>query len=325
MNFKYLKSRIGMSSKFFSTATKLGGRKDYYAILGINKNSSLEEIKKAYRMLAKKYHPDVSTQRQESEKTNVEMFRDIAEAYAVLSNETMKFDYDTRFKVNPDAIYNAEKMKKMKESQRERDMTGNIPRPDFGKGTYGDFRQEKLKELKKKFNFDHLGNFKGGVPRKNKLNIRGGAMGPPGSQYDQYFHNELYADNPAVKPVSTEEVSQHKIYHHTKKEQYTRFKPYFNLEEVEMDHQYNQRSEYRFLILVPISLLGLYIMYSIIQRKLLDDHFYYLEDKVKSLKAHEYEVRGPVVLEADKFKFSQKYLTREEYHKWLENDIRTFK
>ena len=44
------------SLKSFSTASK-----DYYAVLGIQRQASLEEIKEAYRTLAKKYHPDVNT------------------------------------------------------------------------------------------------------------------------------------------------------------------------------------------------------------------------------------------------------------------------
>ena len=62
---------------------------DYYSLLGVSKSSSKEEIKKAYKTLAKKYHPDVSKEEGASEK-----FKKISEAYAVLSDDTKKTQYD---------------------------------------------------------------------------------------------------------------------------------------------------------------------------------------------------------------------------------------
>lgn len=64
--------------------------KDYYQILGVNKTSSPEEIKKEYRKLALKYHPDKNPDNKEAESR----FKDIAEAYDVLSNPEKKQKYD---------------------------------------------------------------------------------------------------------------------------------------------------------------------------------------------------------------------------------------
>jgi len=56
---------------------------DYYSILGVNRNAGIDEIKKAYRKLALKYHPD----RNPSDKKKAEeQFKKISEAYAVLSD-----------------------------------------------------------------------------------------------------------------------------------------------------------------------------------------------------------------------------------------------
>jgi len=67
--------------------------KDYYKILEVEEKSSQEEIKKSYRRLASKYHPDKNPDGEE-------MFKEIAEAYDVLSNPQKKEQYDNRGK-NP--------------------------------------------------------------------------------------------------------------------------------------------------------------------------------------------------------------------------------
>jgi molecular chaperone DnaJ len=64
--------------------------KDYYNILGIDKNSSKEDIKKAYRKMAMKYHPDKNQGDKEAESK----FKEAAEAYEVLSDDNKKSNYD---------------------------------------------------------------------------------------------------------------------------------------------------------------------------------------------------------------------------------------
>lgn len=66
-------------------------QKDYYQILGVGKDASQDDIKKAYRKLAMKYHPDHSA----GSKENEEKFKEISEAYAVLSDAEKRKQYDT--------------------------------------------------------------------------------------------------------------------------------------------------------------------------------------------------------------------------------------
>ena len=60
--------------------------KDYYSTLGIDRNSSEEQIKKAYKKLALKYHPD----RNKNDKKAEEKFKEINEAYQVLGDQEKK-------------------------------------------------------------------------------------------------------------------------------------------------------------------------------------------------------------------------------------------
>jgi curved DNA-binding protein len=64
---------------------------DYYQLLGVEKGASEEEIKKAYRKLAMKYHPDHT----KGDKAAEEKFKKISEAYAVLSDKKKRKEYDT--------------------------------------------------------------------------------------------------------------------------------------------------------------------------------------------------------------------------------------
>ena len=65
-------------------------KRDYYEVLGIDKNATPDEIKKAYRQMAKKYHPDIN----KDDKGAEEKFKEVNEAYEVLSDSQKKAAYD---------------------------------------------------------------------------------------------------------------------------------------------------------------------------------------------------------------------------------------
>jgi curved DNA-binding protein CbpA len=66
--------------------------KNYYGILGVNKNASDEEVHKAYRRLAKQFHPDIN-----SDPTSTEHQKEINEAYAGLKDPKKRAIYDSEF------------------------------------------------------------------------------------------------------------------------------------------------------------------------------------------------------------------------------------
>ena len=65
-------------------------KRDYYEVLGVDRNADVNAIKKAYRKLAKKYHPDTNAGNPKAE----EMFKEVTEAYNVLSDDKKRKLYD---------------------------------------------------------------------------------------------------------------------------------------------------------------------------------------------------------------------------------------
>lgn len=78
-------------------------KRDYYEVLGVSKSASKDEIKKAYRKLALKYHPD-----RNKESDAAERFKEISEAYAVLSNDQKRSQYDQFGHAGFDRMYTQE-------------------------------------------------------------------------------------------------------------------------------------------------------------------------------------------------------------------------
>lgn len=109
---------------------------DYYKILGIDKSATTAEIKKAYRKLARKYHPDVNP----NDKTAEKKFKEINEANEVLSDKDKRIKYD---KYGKDWQHGEaqEQAQRQYQSQRQYQQqgSGNFGGGDFGGGDFSDF------------------------------------------------------------------------------------------------------------------------------------------------------------------------------------------
>lgn len=111
--------------------------KDYYSILGIEATSTAEEIKAAYRAMAKKHHPDVRTSEGDHQ-PDLDRFRDILEAYQVLSVRESRISYDLSRKQH---IYKFTEVETdyqeyMNIQKGKRDRTGHMPVEAPAKGTF---------------------------------------------------------------------------------------------------------------------------------------------------------------------------------------------
>lgn len=91
--------------------------KNYYEILEVNKKASKEVIEKAYKVLVKKYHPDLNAGK--SKKYAEEKLKEINEAYSVLTNEFMKEQYDAELEKQEQAeLYKKYNKKQNENSQK---------------------------------------------------------------------------------------------------------------------------------------------------------------------------------------------------------------
>lgn len=114
----------------------IGVRKNYYAILGVTPDSDAQEVKAAYRKLARKFHPDVN-----KEPGSIKKFKDISEAYEVLSDEKKRKQYDMlngfyktpKQKVKSEGAKNEyKKTSDQKEPEEKKDESKNrTTRPSF--------------------------------------------------------------------------------------------------------------------------------------------------------------------------------------------------
>lgn len=126
--------------------------KDYYKILEVSKNATQDELKKSFRKLAKKYHPDTNG----GDPVASQKFQDINEAYSVLSDEAKRKEYDLGGSDNVDPFTSEKKTT----SQKKKTASTN-PFAGFGAGNFkmdfGDMMFDELQKEKEKKNAKNQG------------------------------------------------------------------------------------------------------------------------------------------------------------------------
>jgi len=108
----------------------MAATKDFYKILGVSKNASEQEIKKTYRKLAKKYHPDTNKSDPNAERR----FKEISEAYSVLSDSKKRQQYDELRKLGASGF----DFRDVNKAGRTGARTHGFGSSDFGFGGLGD-------------------------------------------------------------------------------------------------------------------------------------------------------------------------------------------
>jgi len=135
---------------------------DYYKILGVSKTASEDEIKKSYKQLAKKFHPDINKDADAEEK-----FKEISEAYVVLSDKEKRKQYDTYGKEGFQQRYSSEDIfREFDTSQFEDLFNGSIFESFFGGGRRSRAKRGRDLHVSIEISFDEAMN---GVQKELKL------------------------------------------------------------------------------------------------------------------------------------------------------------
>lgn len=95
VNLKILPCARGFSR---SSSTKVGGRVDYYAILGVKRDCEPKQLKTAYFEKCREYHPDTTTHKDLSPEQLHHKFQEVQEAYQILSDERSRQKFDSTSK-----------------------------------------------------------------------------------------------------------------------------------------------------------------------------------------------------------------------------------
>ena len=125
---------------------------DYYKILGVKKDDDIKEIKKAYHRLAVKYHPDKNP----GDKNAEEVFKDISEAYEILSDPQKRKNYDMFGRKSIGSNFTVDPMRIFEEMFRNLSMDNFIPDPFEESGLNRNVRRMNLNSMDR---FSNMGGY----------------------------------------------------------------------------------------------------------------------------------------------------------------------
>jgi curved DNA-binding protein len=144
----YFSRKYAICKRIFGKGVELTmAQQDYYQILGVSKTATEAEIKKAYRKLAMKYHPDHA----KGDKSAEEQFKKVSEAYAVLSDKEKRQQYDTYGSTDFHQRYSQEDIFRnvdLGDILKEFGFGGQGVRFSFGGGPFGSRQQRRQAPVK---------------------------------------------------------------------------------------------------------------------------------------------------------------------------------
>ena len=291
-------------------------RVDYYKVLGVPSAADQMEIKEAYRNLARKYHPDVNTTGQINQ-PNAEKFREITEAYSVLSVDESRTQYDLSREKMADIVYKEDRDKVINDRRQNRDNSGVVKAPKPRRGSYAETRKEELSKEREKFNVNHLSYYKGGVPQKDRFNVRGKAIRPPGVFHEPEYHQEQTDHHPDSYQVTHKDVAQYQqnIIRQEHRQAYERVKPYRTLI---FDPNMTYLKERNYSLFILLGMFGMFIASRIYNRERLRAHRNARDQRNLYDKPYYHYVNKGGVLLRKEFEGFQKYFKNDsEVTEWL--------
>lgn len=217
-----------------------GARASLYETLGVSPSASADDIKVAYKALAKKYHPDVGGTTASEEK-----FRQVTEAYTVLANIDTRVKYD---------LLSTSEVAKVLDAKKEGHQSGA-----FAPHEYGYQRLKELAEERKKYNLDKFYRYRGGVPQPDKGSVRAGSHGTPGSRSETHIINQMEKGGNVVSPdtesVDHFQAEQYKRLKNTDSQTLTKRSPYLP---VELDYEFHKGTVLKRNVVFWLGVLGLF-------------------------------------------------------------------
>jgi DnaJ-domain-containing protein 1 len=306
------------SRRYFAAAAKSVLEKDYYSILDVPAYATQEEIKEAYRALAKKHHPDVRATADAVDTAHdpdVEKFRDVVEAYQVLSVRESRAAFDISRRNHPEK-YNSDTNSQfeMMLNRENRDKRGVSPRSRAARGSYAEERLAELKAEREKYNVNHLGYYNGGVPRRDRGPMRGAALASPGVFHSPAIHNYLENQHVDSYRVTAEDAAKFKHYMGTDKADFNRTMPAYPMF---YDHNHSYRTDRDFWLKF---LLGVsFISYGLSRLQVESDRARMSErlSGFPNSLGHHFNNRGGVVVKKKFTGFEKYHASSEDYMVWL--------
>lgn len=304
--------------RYFAAAVKPALEKDYYSILDVPSYATAEEIKAAYRALAKKHHPDVRATADAADAAHdpdVEKFRDVVEAYQVLSVRESRAAFDISRRKNPEK-YSKETADQfeMMLNRDGRDKRGVSPRSRAARGSYAEERLAELKREREKYNVNDLGYYNGGVPRRDRGPMRGAALAAPGVFHSPAVHNYLENQHADSYRVTAEDAVKFKHYMGTDKVDFNRTMPAYPMY---YDHEHNYRKDrdfwLKFLLGATLASYGVKRVQLEYDRARMTDRL----DGFPNALGHHFNNRGGVVVKKQFTGFEKYHASSEDYMVWL--------